>query len=168
MARDVKCAADESLGLAGARPGGTYALVLASRRERSIQIGKLGVLRIRPGSYVYVGSAFGPGGVRGRLGRHARSAARLHWHVDYLRRETSPREAWYSLRPVRREHEWAGRLRGTSLALEPFRGFGASDCSCTSHLFFFEARPSTSSFRRWLRAGSAPLDTLHRVRFAGR
>ena len=43
-------------------PKGTYALVLSCTTEQRIAIGRLGVLDVRPGCYVYVGSALGPGG----------------------------------------------------------------------------------------------------------
>ena len=39
---------------------------------QDVPIGKLGVLHLLPGIYVYVGSAFGPGGIAARVGRHAR------------------------------------------------------------------------------------------------
>jgi Uri superfamily endonuclease len=51
---------------------GTYALVLAAQKQRTISVGKLGILDVRPGFYVYVGSALGPGGLAARIGRHAR------------------------------------------------------------------------------------------------
>ena len=36
---------------------GTYALLLRCRRPARLRIGRLGVIRARPGFYVYVGSA---------------------------------------------------------------------------------------------------------------
>ena len=70
------------------RPG-TYALLLASTATRCLYaLGGLGSLTLRPGWYVYVGSAFGPGGVCARLAHHRKRAARPHWHVDYLRLHT--------------------------------------------------------------------------------
>jgi len=47
---------------------GTYALLLSSATDSSIRVGRLGDLRLRPRYYVYVGSALGPGGVRGCSG----------------------------------------------------------------------------------------------------
>ena len=46
-------------------------LVLQSMHEQSILVGRLGTLDVHPGTYVYVGSAFGPGGLRARTNRHA-------------------------------------------------------------------------------------------------
>jgi Uri superfamily endonuclease len=126
---------------------GTYALILSSRVVRSLAIGRLGQLHVRQGFYVYVGSAFGPGGVRARVSHHQKLAVRPHWHIDYLRRVTQLEEVWVTYDPIRREHQWAEvftRMRGASLAMA---GFGASDCACRSHLYFFKTRPALSAFR---------------------
>lgn len=64
---------------------GTYLLVLRSHGEATVQVGRWGPLAVRPGVYLYVGSAFGPGGVRARVGRHLRMRKKPHWHLDYLR-----------------------------------------------------------------------------------
>ena len=42
---------------------GTYALVLAAIDRQTIQVGRLGAFDVRPGFYVYVASALGPGGL---------------------------------------------------------------------------------------------------------
>ena len=49
---------------------GTYALVLRFSSGLEIVVGRLGVLAVQPGFYVYVGSALGPG----RLGCPHRKA----------------------------------------------------------------------------------------------
>ena len=64
-----------------ARPG-TCALVLAAAKRRTICVGRLGTFDVRPGFYVYVGSALGPGGLAARIGRHARQEKAFRWHVD--------------------------------------------------------------------------------------
>src|ERR1017187_2023294 len=45
---------------------GTYVLVLRCSSNRTIRVGCLGSIRLRPGYYLYVGSGFGPGGLRAR------------------------------------------------------------------------------------------------------
>ena len=50
---------------------GTYALLLRASKEQTIEVGALGAMPVRPGMYVYVGSAFGSGGLQARVGRHA-------------------------------------------------------------------------------------------------
>jgi Uri superfamily endonuclease len=109
------------------RPG-TYALLLSSATDQLIRVGRLGDLRLQPGYYVYVGSALGPGGVRGRLGHHMRPAERPHWHIDYLRTKATIEAVWFAAMP------------GVSV---PMAGFGSSDCDCESHMFFFAKRPRT-------------------------
>ena len=115
---------------------GTYALILRSLEASTIQVGRLGLLDVSPGWYVYVGSAFGPGGLQARVGRHQRRGGALHWHIDYLRRAASVEQVWTTLDPTPREHEWAqafARLPGITI---PLAGFGSSDCRCPAHLFY--------------------------------
>lgn len=126
---------------------GTYALLLACEQARRINIGRLGPLTLQPGCYVYVGSAFGPGGVAARVRRHCRRTKPRHWHIDYLRAHAAVVEIWYSLDPARREHDWAAILACLAGATEPLPGFGACDCRCTTHLFHFNATPRLARFR---------------------
>ena len=130
---------------------GTYALVLGATSRRSIQIGRLGKLELRPGFYVYVGSAFGPGGVRARLRHHLKRATRPHWHIDYLRPATRLVEIWHCHDEAIREHAWAEAIRAMRSASNPLPGFGSSDCRCPTHLSFHSERPSRQSLRRAMR-----------------
>lgn len=131
---------------------GTYGLVLAASAYREVAIGRLGVLALRPGCYVYVGSAMGPGGLAARVGRHCRAEKRLHWHVDYLRAATVLEEVWYATGQSQRECLWANLLHRMPGAAVPMVGFGASDCDCQSHLVFFQTRPSFAAYRDRLRS----------------
>ena len=127
---------------------GTYILVLESRIEVQVQIGKLAALNLRSGFYLYVGSAFGPGGVKARVTCHNSRSKRLHWHIDYLTKMLQPNEVWYSYDISRREHLWAGILSDTTNITTPMRQFGASDCQCESHLFYSGKLPSINGFRK--------------------
>lgn len=127
---------------------GTYALALRAEAKQDIEVGALGVMTVRPGAYVYVGSAFGPGGVQARVERHARGDGSTHWHVDYLRTVTTLETVWYTLDDTRRECFWARVLCEMSGAHVPRKGFGASDCNCLSHLVRFEDPPSLETVRR--------------------
>jgi Uri superfamily endonuclease len=120
---------------------GTYALVLAATKRQTISVGRLGTFDVCLGFYVYIGSAFGPGGLAARIGRHARQEKAFRWHVDYLRAVADLVEVWF--RPGRRRQEcsWAKRLAWMPGAGTPMPGFGASDCSCRSHLMYFRERP---------------------------
>jgi Uri superfamily endonuclease len=109
------------------RPG-TYALLLSSKTDAVIRIGRLGDLRLQPGFYVYIGSALGSGGVRGRLGHHVRPAERPHWHIDYLRKKTTVAAVWFRYHGKSLEHAWAKRFAAMLGASVPMVGFGSSDC----------------------------------------
>jgi len=132
------------------RPG-TYAIVCEPRRKRSVRIGKLGRLELIHGYYAYVGSAFGPGGLKARVSRHLIGPKRPHWHIDYLGRMAKPKEVWYTCDPIIREHDWAAVMAQWRAASIPLRGFGGSDCRCESHLFFFWDPPDIGKFRDKLR-----------------
>jgi Uri superfamily endonuclease len=142
---------------------GTYALILHADEPGRIRIGRLGEMDVRPGPYVYVGSAFGPGGLAARVGRHVRGDGRARWHVDHLRVVAGVEDVWISADPVRREHLWAGLFRDWPGATVPLAGFGASDCSCETHLVRLRRRPSLARFRRvaTARVGDhAPIERL--------
>lgn len=138
----------DTQGPALAPRAGTYALGLVAVTVTCLQIGRLGTLYVRPGFYVYLGSAFGPGGVRGRLAHHQRLAARPHWHIDYLRPYVQLAHIWYSYALQRYEHQWAQAVNGAPGVTIPLAGFGASDCTCASHLFFFLKQPH--ALAQWL------------------
>ena len=126
---------------------GTYVLVLRSDSGRQTQIGKWGMLDIRPGYYLYVGSAFGPGGLPARVARHCRQEKSRRWHVDYLREFAMPESVWYSYGPDRYEHEWATALAKMD-GMNPVKGFGCSDCRCGAHLFYSPEKPELKDFAR--------------------
>ena len=54
---------------------GAYAIVLNLPYQVSLRVGRLGEAVFPAGSYIYCGSALGPGGLRSRLGRHLRHPA---------------------------------------------------------------------------------------------
>jgi Uri superfamily endonuclease len=120
---------------------GTYALILRAVHPVSVMVGKAGQLEVRPGIYIYTGSAFGPGGLRARLARHLRKPLKLHWHIDYLRRVTVPLETWVVSGGENHEHAWARALLQLPYASLPMPGFGASDCRCPAHLIYLSNLP---------------------------
>jgi len=127
MADGEESATDDSAS------GGTYSLLLNLPEDATIEVGALGELAFDAGSYVYTGSAFGPGGFT-RIDRHREIATGgrdvRHWHVDYLlgHPKSSIEAVWIS--PGNdRECAIAAGLPG-----EPIPEFGASDCDCEAHL----------------------------------
>ena len=142
--------------------GGTYILVLKSTGTLSVEVGKLGVISLQAGFYYYVGSAFGPGGMRARLRRHCRVSKPVRWHIDYL--STAGSQAlggWCSYSARRLEHHWAAAL-ATSEELQGVARFGCSDCRCATHLYYskidrlqvFSQLPLIDGFWRYSDSGS--------------
>jgi Uri superfamily endonuclease len=124
---------------------GTYALVLRSDASTCTRIGRWGRLNVRPGYYIYVGSALGPGGVLARVSRHCREPKSKHWHIDYLREFTILASVWYCHSPIRLEHCWAEAVSNLN-ETEQVKEFGCSDCRCESHLFFSASEPKLARF----------------------
>ncbi len=115
---------------------GTYLLCFQSRVSRRVAIGRLGLMALVPGFYCYVGSAFGPGGLRARVGRHALRHKAKRWHIDYLRPHLGLVEVWIAEGGAL-ESAWSQLLVNRSDARVPMPGFGASDCPGEEHLVWF-------------------------------
>jgi Uri superfamily endonuclease len=131
---------------------GTYNLIFRADRGHEVQIGALGQLQVHPGFYLYVGSAFGSGGLRSRIAHHlavqrkASVGCAPHWHLDYLHPYSQPYALWFTYDDQRREHQWAQVLLNDHLASVPLLRFGASDCRCPTHLFYYAQTPSFEEF----------------------
>jgi Uri superfamily endonuclease len=117
---------------------GTYIAVLKSNKIQKLQIGKYGELAVSKGYYVYIGSAFGPGGIKSRLTHHGKVSSTPHWHIDYLRTETVFHKAYASYSYEHKECSWASMLAEDANSIEPLKGFGSSDCKCSTHLYYFK------------------------------
>jgi Uri superfamily endonuclease len=119
---------------------GIYCLVF-NTPGCTIRIGALGALLFQSGWYIYIGSALGSGGLQ-RLRRHI-SLSRLRdkqptWHVDYLL--TSPEFSLeYAVCAVSEDRYEC--LLSCELNRNRIPGFGCSDCSCISHLFYRNEDP---------------------------
>jgi len=130
---------------------GSYALIFHCDQTLDVDVGALGQLTLLPGYYIYIGSAFGSGGVAARIAHHCQISLRPHWHLDYLRPHMRLLEIWCTYDSVRREHQWAEQLARLRGVRQPFPGFGASDCDCFTHFFRFGFKPSFDGFRQRLR-----------------
>ncbi len=119
---------------------GVYCLVFENR-TCVIEVGKKGAFSFPEGFHIYVGSALGPGGMK-RVKRHIELSSNRdknpRWHVDYLHLDPSFRlfGAVCASTSDRFECELARRLGRNSVS-----GFGCTDCSCTSHLFYRGKNP---------------------------
>ena len=118
---------------------------MRAQDQQQLQIGRLGGMQLSKGLYVYVGSAFGPGGVAARVSRHLQRHKTRHWHIDHLIWATTVREVWYSQRQRDLEHCWAQAALDHPAARNLLRGFGASDCQCLSHLVRFPTREAVKT-----------------------
>jgi Uri superfamily endonuclease len=123
------------------------------------------------GHYVYVGSAFGAGGVRARVGHHLGYSVRPLWNVDYVRRAMFIREVWCTYDVVPREHAWAKAIFYDSLdgaVIVP--KFGAWDCvkwgparRCPTHFLHYVRPPSWRAFRAAVRSTIPRHADVHRL-----
>ncbi len=113
---------------------GSYALVLKLDSGREL-LTRGRRFMLRKGYYVYVGSALS--GLEARIGRHLRKEKRKFWHIDYLLEHAGVVEV---LRfPGGKE---CGIARDVEEASDgSVKGFGCSDCRCSSHLFYFRRFP---------------------------
>jgi Uri superfamily endonuclease len=128
---------------------GSYALICQLEKAEVIRIGRLGIFSFEPGHYIYVGSALGPGGLAGRLERYLdKDRLVSHWHIDYLSDIAMVKQVWYYQNDRRYEHEWAAHLSRKENVQIPVPRFGASDCHCPAHLFYFEDPVSPAVFEQ--------------------
>lgn len=147
---------------------GSYLLVLQlTQPVAALQIGRLGRFDFPPGHYLYVGSAFGPGGIAARLAYHRRrDKQRPHWHLDYLRPHARLREAWTIAGPVPLECAWCARLAVAPDVSRPVPGFGSRDTGCPAHLFYLQRQPHPTMLTGLLLgplAGDQPAELLIEV-----
>ena len=112
---------------------GAYAILIRLSRPLNTAIGALGAVKLPRGEYLYLGSAYGPGGLRARIKRHLRTEKRPHWHVDHL---TMVGNVIAVLAvPGGRECGLVNRALDHAGVTAPIAGFGSSDCHrCPAHL----------------------------------
>jgi sugar fermentation stimulation protein A len=111
--------------------------VLRLDAEKPVLTERLGEPSFRQGYYLCVGSAMRS--LSARIARPTRFRKKLHWHIDYLR-QTADGLVALPIRSSRRgECAIAGWLLNV-FAGGPW-GFGPSDCSCRTHLFFSSTIP---------------------------
>ena len=127
------------------REPGSYVLVVWLPQDARIHVGRLGEQRFPAGWYLYAGSALG--GLDGRVRRHLRADKRPHWHIDRLVAHAPVRKVWLRVGSDRLECIWASALARLPAARAHIDGFGASDCSCATHLFWCARRPALAEFR---------------------
>ena len=110
---------------------GTYALLVHVPYDLTTSVGGLGTVEFKAGYYAYVGSALG--GLEARVRRHLRREKKARWHVDYLLARARAVDVIVARSEVKRECAVAQEL---AKRFPSIQGFGSSDCSCKSHLFY--------------------------------
>jgi len=120
-----------------AKDRGSYLLILNLKRDRKIDVGKLGKVLFRKGFYIYVGSAMA--NLSKRMERHRHLRKRHHWHIDELRAVTQ----FHSVLPIRSSERIECQVAKamSEIAEWSVPRFGSTDCSCDSHLFGMSADP---------------------------
>ncbi|MBN2109564.1 MAG: DUF123 domain-containing protein [Methanosarcinaceae archaeon] len=120
---------------------GVYCLMIRND-ACSVNVGRFGNVDLRSGYHIYVGSALGPGGLK-RLSRHIslsikKEACCPHWHIDHLLMHPAFElvSVVYAFTSLRLECLLARHIGGGHVP-----GFGCSDCSCGSHLFYRRGWP---------------------------
>lgn len=110
---------------------GIYLLIMTLPKDTSVRVGKREVIHFKKGCHAYVGSALN--GLDQRIQRHLKTNKKIHWHIDYLLPFTEIVEILYKDNNQKEECSIAQFLERNFTSIP---GFGCSDCSCRSHLFY--------------------------------
>jgi Uri superfamily endonuclease len=122
---------------------GSYILVIFISGINEITIGSLGNIIFDKGFYLYIGSAMGSYGsstLENRVNRHisASKFKKTHWHIDYLLNSKRSSITQIYLIPSFVPLECIIAKEIKVLSDGKIENFGSSDCSCSSHLFYFQ------------------------------
>lgn len=121
---------------------GTYILTIKVLHDTILIIGSLGEIFFPSGLYFYIGSAMAKTGAStllNRVKRHVLKATnkKVHWHIDYLLNSEYAKVVRIFLIPSKERYECIIAQEMVKKADKYIPNFGASDCSCRSHLFHF-------------------------------
>ena len=115
---------------------GTYCICICVEEDVDVIIGSLGLITFLRGMYIYVGS--GLNSLIPRIVRHIKTSRGTHnvirWHIDYLLRNphVSISDVYVLEKTERLECVISEEVSHQG---EAVKGFGCSDCRCTSHLY---------------------------------
>jgi Uri superfamily endonuclease len=152
---------------------GVYTILIKVNASAFIEVGKLGRFKFS-GLYSYTGSALGKGSssLNGRVLRHLglRSQKRLRWHIDYLLEHPLVRVEGVitsTAETKSKECQISKNISNIAGLPPPVRKFGATDCSCESHLAKLKGNPDRAIptiVEAHIRAGLKPI-TVPKSRF---
>lgn len=72
------------MGVSICMVSGIYYLIINLSRDVVLNIGHLGYFSFTKGTYIYIGSGKGAGGIYRRISRHTSKNKNVFWHIDYL------------------------------------------------------------------------------------
>ena len=162
--------------------GGTYIVTFILAAAATLAVGALGTFAFPAGYYCYIGSAFGPGGVRARTDRHRRpEIARKKWNIDHMKPPLRAAEVWWTHDARKWECTWSNVLATMPGFGCPAPGFGSHDCRviraagdgspdgrlCEAHLYHSPELPDVHEFARRLGRLVPGLDLVLRQRLVG-
>ena len=133
---------------------GVYLLLLFNDKNIKITIGSLGVIEFLHGYYIYIGSAFGKGGLSSRLKRHINIKKKIFWHIDYLLDQKSCllTNIIELITNDKIECKITNMLLNVNYKFNRVPKFGSSDCSCESHLLFNENKIEKNQILKFVEA----------------
>ncbi|MEM4734555.1 MAG: GIY-YIG nuclease family protein [Candidatus Thorarchaeota archaeon] len=119
---------------------GVYILIIEVVNDSDIDVGALGTVKLRHGTWLYVGSAMGTGSssLEGRIRRHLSRDKKMHWHIDRLvPGYGSVRAVVSAWTPIPTERRIAAALRDDPNIQPGPVGFGCSDMGgrSSTHLY---------------------------------
>lgn len=118
---------------------GGYLLLIRLSRKTRVTFGSVDTMFLKPGYYVYAGSAIGKAGWR--LLRHVGSFRRKpHWHIDRLLNKRAAKVVAIGILPSKKRTECTLSRKVSMMADYSLVGVGSTDCDCPSHLHYFKRR----------------------------
>ena len=113
---------------------GTYLLFLHISENITIDI-REEEIELERGFYIYVGSAFGAGGLTSRLHRHIRKQKKKHWHIDQVTMHKASDILGIAVSINQKKECEIYQTINKLNEFSPILGFGNSDCKnkCESH-----------------------------------
>ena len=112
----------------------SYILVLKLHKKIIIRVGRLGEILFLPGKYLYIGS--GRKYLHARIKRHLRKNKRLRWHIDYLTASQYVDVVKIFVSELEEQELVQKILNKFGNQILPVKGFGSSDSTFHSHLFY--------------------------------
>ena len=102
-----------------------------------------GKIILPSGYYLYIGSAFGPGGLFARVRRHLQRNKKIRWHIDFITTKADKLNFLFvygikSSKDAITECDIVRKLIDEKVAKLSLRGFGATDSECSTHLLTME------------------------------